>query len=74
MKYYTPDISEFIKGFEYEMKETFLDGTIKIQQQFDNAKWIKRTFYEREYPYIERALLGTNAQNNLCGIRAKLKS
>ncbi len=72
-QYYTPTISEFVEGFEYEMKETFMDGTVKTQQQFDNAKWVKRVFYEAERPYVERALTGRNAENNLCGIRAKIK-
>lgn len=73
MTYYTPSISQFTEGFEYEMKETFMDGTVKTQQQFDSAKWVKCTFYEAERPYVERALSGKNSKNNLCGIRAKSK-
>lgn len=72
--YYIPDISDFTEGFEYEMKESFMDGTVKTQKEFDNAKWIKQVFYEGERPYVERALSGKNANNNLCGIRVKLKS
>lgn len=69
-KYYTPTISEFVEGFEYEVKEGFMDGTVKNQKDFNTAKWKKKIFYEAERPYVERALTGRNTKNNLCGIRA----
>ena len=69
-KYYTPEIEEFHVGFEYEMKERFLDGTVKNQIDFDNAKW-KSCISDSAIMYVERALEGKNAENNLCGIRVK---
>lgn len=69
-KYYTPQIEEFHVGFEYEMKERFLDGTVKNQIDFDNAKW-KSCICDSGVIYIERALEGKNAKNSHCGIRVK---
>lgn len=70
-KYYTPDISEFYVGFEYENKEGFLDGTVKLQEQFDNSKWIYNCVEIGDLPYIHRALYGINSTNELCGVRVK---
>jgi len=70
-KYYTPDISEFYFGFEYEMKERFGDGTVKTQEEYDKAKWIERITGSQDSPYIERMLFGKNADNGLCGVRVK---
>lgn len=70
-KYYTPSIEEFHVGFEYEAKERFGDGTVKTQEDFDNAEWIKLPMAECELPYIERMLNGRNAANGLCGVRVK---
>lgn len=70
-KYYTPSIEEFHVGFEYEMKQGFMDGTVKSQEDFDLAIWEKRKTTIGELVYIERALTGKNAQNGLCGIRVK---
>lgn len=71
IKYYTPTIEEFYVGFEYEMKERFTDGTVKTQENFDNAKWVKNIFKVGDCPYIERALNGRNSENGICGIRIK---
>ena len=71
IKYYIPTIEEFYVGFEYEMKERFTDGTVKTQEDFDNAKWIKSIFKVGDCLYIERALNGRNSENGLCGIRIK---
>jgi hypothetical protein len=70
-KYYTPTIEEFHVGFEYEMKATFGDGTVKTKQQFDAMPWEPRICSTGSLPYIERALYGKNAENGLCGIRVK---
>ncbi|MES3018163.1 MAG: hypothetical protein V4721_10300 [Bacteroidota bacterium] len=70
-KYYTPEISEFHVGFEYEMKRGFQDGTVKSQEDFDSAEWEKRTCSLSGDPYIDRALNGKNAENGRCGIRVK---
>lgn len=71
-KHYTPDLSEFHIGFEYQMKETFGDGTVKTKEQFDNAKWIEATINSLNcLPYVERTLVGKNSINGLCGIRVK---
>ena len=70
-KYYTPKINEFFIGFEYESKENFQDGTVKSQEQFDTARWIKEIFSNGDSPYVNRALSGKNADNNRCGIRVK---
>lgn len=59
----------FKEGFEYEMKETFGDGTVKTQEDYDNAKWIKCTYTEDARPYIERMLQGKNMSNGLIGLR-----
>ena len=69
-KYYTPSIEEFHVGFEYEMKQTFGDGTVKTQEQFDNTEWTKDVC-TAGIVYIERMLHGKNAENGICGIRAK---
>lgn len=70
-KFYTPKINEFFIGFEYESKENFQDGTVKSQEQFDTARWIKEIFSNGDSPYVNRALSGKNADNNRCGIRVK---
>lgn len=70
-KYYTPDITEFHPGFEFEFKETFMDGTVKTQEDFDKHEWKTDEVKIGDLPYIERALSGRNAMNNLCGIRVK---
>lgn len=70
-KYYTPTIEEFHVGFEYEMKRSFGDGTVKSQEEFDSAEWEKEITTLSGDPYIHRALTGKNAENNRCGIRVK---
>lgn len=69
--YYIPTIEEFYVGYEFEIKERFADGTVKTQEDFDNAKWIKSIFKVGDCPYIERALNGRNRENGICGIRVK---
>ena len=48
-------------------KERFLDGTVKKQEDFDNAKWQLSFAYMEDMVYIERARHGKNAANGLCG-------
>ncbi len=71
MPYYTPTIDEFHVGFEYEVKSTFTDGTVKTQQDFEDNEWVKKISDVGDSPYIERALTGRNAENGICGIRVK---
>lgn len=71
LKYYTPKIEEFHVGFEYELLGTFLDGTIKSKEEFENSKWKLQIFGVGDAPYIERALPGKNEDNERCGIRVK---
>lgn len=69
-EYRIPTIDDFEIGTQYEMKEGFTDGTVKTQEDYDNAKWIPMIIIsDHELPYIERALTGRNAQKGLCGIR-----
>tara|TARA_B110000259_G_scaffold180817_1_gene222011 strand:+ start:552 stop:1001 length:450 start_codon:yes stop_codon:yes gene_type:complete len=68
--HYIPTIEELHVGFKYQMKQNFQDGTVKTQQQYDDAEWVPRTVGV-DIVYIERALTGENAENGLCGIRAK---
>lgn len=68
-KYYTPTLEEFTVGFEYECLSGFMDGTVKTNDDFNNATWTTRKATIGELVYIERALTGKNAQNGLCGIR-----
>jgi len=70
-KYYTPDISEFHVGFEYEAKQSFMDGTVKTSVEYERAEWKLHTVCVGDIPYIDRALNGKNAANGLCGIRVK---
>lgn len=70
-KFYTPKIEEFHTGFQYESKQGFQDGTVKTQEQFDNATWESKTTDGFDLAYIDRALNGRNHQNNICGIRVK---
>ena len=73
--YYTPEVEEFHIGFEFEAKATFLDGTIKSQEQFnDDIKypWCKERVTTINYlSYIQRSLHGRNSELNRCGIRVK---
>lgn len=66
-------IEDFVEGFKYQMKETFGDGTVKTQEQYNKAKWIDCTYTEKEKPYIERMINGKNASNGLSGLRRKKK-
>lgn len=70
-KYYTPEISEFHVGFEFESKTRAYDGTVKTKEQFDNEDWEYDICSVGDLPYIERALTGRNAENALCPLRVK---
>lgn len=71
-KYYTPTIEEFYIGFEYEVKQGFTDGTVKTQEDFDEAIWRKEVIeLGGDLVYINRALNGRNAEKGLSGIRVK---
>lgn len=73
-KYYVPDISEFCVGFEYEQKDTFADGAVKTQEDFDRHKWRKEVFEINDFPYVWRQLAGKNHENGLIGVRVKYLS
>lgn len=74
-KYYTPEISEFYIGFEYQCKSTFHDGTVKTQEQFDDDikyKWNDTKVDSiQDLSYVQRSLHGRNAELNRCGTRVK---
>ncbi len=69
--YYTPNLSEFYVGFEYEEKERFGDGTVKTIEEYDNAKWVKQIYDEYTFPYVQRTLTGKNSQTLPPAIRVK---
>ena len=56
------------EGDWFIYKETFLDGTVKTKEQFNNAKWVIKQCEKNEYSYIDRAINGKNSQNGLLGI------
>ena len=66
-------LSDFVEGFEYEMKEGFSDGTVKNQEDFDKAKWVSQIYSDFHFSYIERIFNGKNKQNGLFGLRHKQK-
>ena len=66
-------LSDFVEGFEYEIKEGFSDGTVKNQEDFDKAKWVSQIYSDFNFPYIERIFNGKNKQNGLFGLRHKQK-
>lgn len=71
-RYYIPTIEEFHIGFEYEMKERFGDGTVKTQEDYNNANWTKLTINSlNEIVYINRTLTGINSNNLPSAIRVK---
>jgi len=70
-KYYVPDITEFHVGFEYQMKSTFGDGTVKTKEQYDRAEWIDQVYDLRSFPYVDRTMTGHNSQNLPSAIRVK---
>jgi hypothetical protein len=59
------DIKE---GDCYLYKETFLDGTVKTEDQFKNSSWGISKATKGDIPYIERAEKGRNTKNGLRGI------
>ena len=62
---------EEIKEGDLEIhKESFFDGTVKTQEQFNKAKWVVSDYKvtKLDLPYIERAAKGKNAQNGLLGV------
>ena len=70
-KYYTPKIEEFHVGFEYEIKATFGDGTVKTQQEYDDAEWQKQIYSLRSFPYVDRTMTGENSITIPPAIRVK---
>lgn len=52
-----------------QVKERFLDGTVKTKEDYDKAKWLPYEYTTGDDPYLERALFGRNSKNGLCGIR-----
>lgn len=70
-KYYTPELNEFHIGFEYEMKSTFGDGTVKTLEQYNAAEWNKETYTLRSFPYVDRTMTGKNSQTLPPAIRVK---
>lgn len=67
----TIQLSDFVEGFEYQMKSRFGDGTVKSQKDYDNAEWIDCIYTKNLFPYIERMFTGKNNENNLLGLRFK---
>jgi hypothetical protein len=49
-------------------KARFQDGTVKTQEDFDNAKWEVEQVSESGLVYVERVLFGMNSEKGLCGI------
>jgi hypothetical protein len=49
-------------------KERFQDGTVKTQEDFDNAKWKLEQVSVSGIVYVERTLFGRNNEKGLCGI------
>lgn len=49
-------------------KERFQDGTVKTQEDFDNAKWKLEQVSVSGLVYVERTLFGRNNEKGLCGI------
>lgn len=72
-QYRTPKLREFHVGFEFEHKEGFLDGTVKTQEQYESAQWIKRTMMPKEFAAVNRALNGRNSWKGMAGIRVEVK-
>lgn len=70
-KYYTPDLSEFHVGFEYEMKSRFGNGTVKTLEDYNKSEWEKHIFSIGEFPYVERTMNGMNPHNHPPAIRVK---
>lgn len=70
-KYYTPTIEEFHVGFEYEMKSTFGDGTVKTIENYNNAQWDKCIYTLKTFPYVDRIMNGNNPNNLPSAIRVK---
>ena len=71
-EFYTPDVSEFHVGFEYDALDGFLDGTLKSTSDYRNSKWNKNIVTNlNDLPFIDRALTGMNAENGIKGITVK---
>lgn len=78
-KYYTPDITEFVKGFEYELKHTYryglLDLTGNNKSEFSEpvdiwSKHILEKDWDENY-FFNPFDLKTYLKNKI--IRARLK-
>lgn len=72
-KYYTPYLNEFHIGFDYEIKSSFADGTVKTRKQYEEAVWVKEHVNTvLDLVYIERMMTGINSKNLPSAIRVKL--
>lgn len=58
---------EIKEGDWYIYKSTFLDGTVKTQEQFDKAEWNVSQCGENGEAGCHRAQFGKNAENGICG-------
>ena len=65
---YITNDEEIKEGDWYLYKETFLDGTVKTEDQFKNSSWGISKATKGDMPYIERAEKGRNTKNGLRGI------
>ena len=71
-KYYVPELEELCIGLEYQYKESFLDGTVKLQEDYNNEEWIDAECTNIvSIVYMERCLTGKNSKNGLQGFRVK---
>lgn len=70
-KYYTPDISEFYVGFEYELLDTnyeykverLSDTKLKVlSDPIMTESWVKKTYNDYDFLYIEDSI---EAKSNL---------
>ena len=66
-------LSDFVIGFEFQMKSTFGDGCVKTQSEYDRAGWVDCVFEDGDIAYIKRMFYGKNAQNGMIALRHKLK-
>lgn len=65
--YITSD-EEIKEGDWYLYKRSFLDGTVKTQEQYDNADWLlKKCDNKEETSYTKRAQFGKNSENSIAG-------
>jgi hypothetical protein len=58
---------EIKEGDWYAYKDRFLDGTVKTQEDFEQANWNIKQCEANETAYTQRAQQGKNAKNGICG-------